>query len=43
MVAVAATAANTVAAALAVFKVEPNELPLSPPRLWRLIQQADRA
>jgi aerobic carbon-monoxide dehydrogenase large subunit len=43
MVAVAATAGNAVAAALADFKVEPNELPLSPPRLWRLIQQADRA
>jgi carbon-monoxide dehydrogenase large subunit len=43
MVAVAATAGNAVAAALAAFKVEPNELPLSPPRLWRLIQQADRA
>ena len=37
MVAVAATAANAVAAALAAFSVEPNELPLSPPRLWRLI------
>jgi aerobic carbon-monoxide dehydrogenase large subunit len=39
MVAVAATAGNAVAAALATLKVEPNELPLSPPRLWRLIQQ----
>jgi carbon-monoxide dehydrogenase large subunit len=39
MVAVAATAGNAVAAALATLKVAPNELPLSPPRLWRLIQQ----
>jgi carbon-monoxide dehydrogenase large subunit len=43
MVAVAATAANAVAAALAAFNVEPNELPLSPPRLWRLIRGADHA
>jgi aerobic carbon-monoxide dehydrogenase large subunit len=43
MVAVAATASNAVAAALTAFKAEPNELPLSPPRLWRLIQQSDRA
>jgi carbon-monoxide dehydrogenase large subunit len=40
MVAVAATAGNAVAAALSSFGVEPNELPLSPPRVWRLIQQA---
>ena len=40
MVAVAATAGNAVAAALSSFGVEPKELPLSPPRLWRLIQQA---
>ena len=38
MVAVAATAANAVAAALSEFDVQPNELPLSPPRLWRLIE-----
>ena len=43
MVAVAATAANAVAAALSSFDVQPNELPLSPPRLWRLIQQARTA
>ena len=39
MVAVAATAGNAVAAALTAFKTEPKELPLSPPRLWRLIHQ----
>jgi carbon-monoxide dehydrogenase large subunit len=39
MVAVAATAGNAVAAALTVFNAEPKELPLSPPRLWRLIHQ----
>lgn len=40
MVAVAATAANAVAAALASFGVEPNSLPLTPPSVWALIQQA---
>ena len=30
--------ANAVAAALSSFGVEPNELPLSPPRVWQLIQ-----
>jgi aerobic carbon-monoxide dehydrogenase large subunit len=39
MVAVAATAANAVAAALSTLGVEPKQLPLSPPRLWRLIQK----
>ena len=39
MVAVAATAGNAVAAALTIFNAEPKELPLSPPRLWRLIHQ----
>jgi carbon-monoxide dehydrogenase large subunit len=39
MVAVAATAGNAVAAALTAFNAEPKELPLSPPRLWRLIHQ----
>jgi carbon-monoxide dehydrogenase large subunit len=43
MVAVAATAANAVAAALTAFKAEPTELPLSPPRLWRLIHRPDGA
>ena len=32
--------ANAVAAALSSFGVEPRELPLSPPRLWQLIQAA---
>jgi aerobic carbon-monoxide dehydrogenase large subunit len=41
MVAVAATAANAVAAALAKFDVQPNELPLSPPRVWALIQKSN--
>jgi len=37
MVAVAATAANAVAAALSSLGVEVRELPLSPARLWRLV------
>jgi aerobic carbon-monoxide dehydrogenase large subunit len=32
--------ANAVAAALSAFGVEPHELPLSPPRVWQLIQDA---
>jgi carbon-monoxide dehydrogenase large subunit len=32
--------ANAVAAALAPLRVEPRELPLSPPRIWRLIEDA---
>ena len=40
MVVVAASTANAVAAALASLGVEPNELPLTPPRIWRLIQLA---
>jgi carbon-monoxide dehydrogenase large subunit len=32
--------ANAVAAALHDFRVQPNALPLSPPRLWRMIQEA---
>ena len=39
-VAVAATVTNAVAAALSSLGVEPKELPLSPPRLWRLIEAA---
>jgi carbon-monoxide dehydrogenase large subunit len=35
--------ANAVAAALASLGVEPRELPLSPPRLWQLIQAAKSA
>lgn len=40
IVAVAATIGNAVAAAVADFDVQPNELPLTPPRLWRLIEDA---
>jgi aerobic carbon-monoxide dehydrogenase large subunit len=40
IVAVAATVANAVAAALSALDVQPNELPLTPPRIWRLIQDA---
>ena len=32
--------ANAVADALSAFGVEPRELPLSPPRVWQLIQPA---
>ena len=32
--------ANAVAAALGAFGVQPRELPLSPPRLWQMIQAA---
>jgi carbon-monoxide dehydrogenase large subunit len=32
--------ANAVAAALAHFKVQPNALPLTPPRLWTMIREA---
>ncbi|MGH7091430.1 MAG: xanthine dehydrogenase family protein molybdopterin-binding subunit, partial [Stellaceae bacterium] len=35
--------ANAVAAALAPLRCEPRELPLSPPRLWEMIQDARRA
>src|SRR5438067_5644683 len=38
IVPVAGVVANAVAAALAPLKVEPRELPLSPPRLWEMIQ-----
>jgi aerobic carbon-monoxide dehydrogenase large subunit len=40
IVAVAATVANAVAAALASFGVQPNELPLTPARIWRQIENA---
>jgi carbon-monoxide dehydrogenase large subunit len=36
---VGAVIANAVAAALSTFGVQPNELPLSPPRLWQMIQE----
>jgi carbon-monoxide dehydrogenase large subunit len=35
--------ANAVAAALGSLGVQPHELPLSPPRVWQLIQAASRA
>ena len=40
MVAVAATAANAVAAALVPLGVEVRNLPLSPSRIWQLINSA---
>ncbi|HEX3442945.1 MAG TPA: xanthine dehydrogenase family protein molybdopterin-binding subunit [Pseudolabrys sp.] len=40
IVAVAATIGNAVAAALVSLGVEPKELPLTPPRIWRLVQEA---
>jgi len=40
IVAVAATVANAVANALADFDIEPTELPLTPARVWRLIEDA---
>jgi aerobic carbon-monoxide dehydrogenase large subunit len=39
IVPVAGVVANALAAALATLKVEPRELPLSPPRVWQLIQE----
>jgi carbon-monoxide dehydrogenase large subunit len=40
IVAVAATIGNAVANALSSLKVEPKALPLTPPVLWRLVQEA---
>ena len=40
LIAVGGVIANAVAAALRCFVVEPCDLPLTPPRIWRLIQQA---
>jgi aerobic carbon-monoxide dehydrogenase large subunit len=40
LVAVAAAVGNAVASALASLGVNPTELPLTPPRLWREIEQA---
>ena len=40
MVAVAATAANAVAAALSPLGVELRDLPLSPARIWRMVDEA---
>jgi carbon-monoxide dehydrogenase large subunit len=42
LIAVGGVIANAVAAALRDFGVEPCDLPLSPPRLWRLIEHARR-
>jgi carbon-monoxide dehydrogenase large subunit len=39
-VAVAAAIGNAVANALSSLGVEPTEMPLTPPMLWRLIQDA---
>jgi carbon-monoxide dehydrogenase large subunit len=43
MVAVAAATANAVAAALAACNVKIIELPLTPPRIWRLLQDSNSA
>ena len=40
IIAVGGVVANAVAAALASFGVQPRELPLSPPRVWQMIQDA---
>ena len=40
IVAVAAAVSNAVSAALSSFGVQIRELPLSPPRLWQLIQDS---
>jgi carbon-monoxide dehydrogenase large subunit len=34
--------ANAVASALRALDVQPNELPLTPPRIWALIHNAER-
>ena len=39
IIAVGGVMANAVANALQAFAVEPRELPLSPARIWHLIQQ----
>ena len=40
LISVGGVIANAVASALVSMSVEPTELPLSPPRLWKLIQEA---
>jgi carbon-monoxide dehydrogenase large subunit len=40
---VAGVVANAVASALEHFGVEPNSLPLTPPRVWQLINKAHRS
>ncbi len=42
LIAVGGVVANAIAAALRPLNVEPRDLPLSPPRLWQLIEQARR-
>jgi carbon-monoxide dehydrogenase large subunit len=39
IVAVAATIANAIANPLSSLGIEPKELPLTPPVLWRLVQE----
>ncbi len=43
MIAAGGVMANAVANALSDFGVEPRELPLSPPRVWELINAAKPA
>jgi aerobic carbon-monoxide dehydrogenase large subunit len=40
IISVGGVIANAIADALSVFGVEPRDLPLSPPRVWQLIQDA---
>jgi aerobic carbon-monoxide dehydrogenase large subunit len=42
LIAVGGVIANAIAAALRSLNVEPRDLPLSPPRLWQLIDEAKR-
>ncbi len=42
LIAVGGVVSNAIAAALRSLSVEPRDLPLSPPRLWRLIAQASQ-
>ena len=43
MVAVAAAIGNAVSAALSSLGVQARDLPLSPPRVWQLIKDAEAA
>jgi carbon-monoxide dehydrogenase large subunit len=43
LIAVGGVIGNAIAAALASLDVQPRDLPLSPPRLWRLIEESRRA
>ena len=40
LIAVGGVISNAIAAALRSLSVQPRDLPLSPPRLWRLIEDA---